>query len=64
MNTTKVMNPAAAAEFLTAQGYKISLSGLAARRQRKAPPVYRKIGGRPVYTPEDLLAFLEGEPTT
>lgn len=61
MEQPQVLKPAKASDFLAQAGFPLSTRALEERRKRNLPPAFHRIGNRPVYKPEDLRAFLEGQ---
>lgn len=55
----KALLRCAAAEFLTDSGYPIRPNHLAKLASIGGGPKFRKFGNRPIYDPDDLLAWAE-----
>jgi hypothetical protein len=58
-DAARMMDRAAAAEYLTSQGYKTARATLAKLACVGGGPVFRSFGRKPLYLAADLMAWAE-----
>lgn len=58
-----LLNRVQAAAFLTGRGYKVATATLAKYATVGGGPPFRSFGRKPLYRPDDLLAWAQGRCT-